>query len=78
MEKYIDVVNVDSNTGKKTKKYKFCPKCGSLNIDWVLPQIWSKWECKDCGYIGVFIIEDGEMGEEIRKEYLKKKKKIQD
>jgi hypothetical protein len=32
------------NTGDKMK---FCPKCGSTNIEWVLPQIWSKWECRD-------------------------------
>ena len=57
---------------------KFCPKCGSENIDWVLPQTWSKYECKDCGYIGAFIIEDGEMADEIRVEYLKNKDKIKE
>ncbi len=55
---------------------KFCPKCGSTNIEWVLPQDWSKWECRNCGYIGPLIIEDGKMAEEIRKEYLKKQKEI--
>ena len=54
---------------------RFCPICGSKNIDWVLPQTWSKWECKDCGYIGPLIIEDGKIADEIRKEYLKKEKK---
>lgn len=53
---------------------KFCPKCGSTNIEWTLPQTWSKWECKDCGYIGAFIIEDGEIADEIHKEYIKKQK----
>ena len=52
---------------------KFCPTCGSKNIKWTLPQTWSKWECNDCGYIGAFIIEDGAIAEEIRKEYLKQK-----
>jgi rubredoxin len=56
---------------------RFCPKCGSNNIDWVLPQTWSKYECKDCGYIGVFIIDDGEIAEEIKKEYLKNNKMIE-
>jgi hypothetical protein len=51
---------------------KFCPNCGSTNIDWVLPQDWSRWKCKDCGYIGPLIIEDGRIGEKIREEYLKK------
>jgi len=54
---------------------RFCPKCGSTDIDWVLPQDWSKWECKKCGYIGAFIIEDGKIAKEISKEYLKKQKR---
>ena len=73
MVRLIVVQNADMNTGDKMK---FCPKCGSTNIEWVLPQIWSKWECSDCGYIGPLIIEDGKMAEEIRKEYLKKQKEI--
>jgi ribosomal protein S27AE len=74
MEKHTVVQNVDMNIGNKMK---FCPKCGSTNIEWILPQTWSKWECRDCGYIGVFIIEDGKIAEQIRKEYLKNKDNIQ-
>ena len=55
---------------------KFCPRCGSPRVDWVLPQIWSKWECKDCGWTGAFIVEDGKLAEELRKEYIKKQQKI--
>lgn len=54
---------------------KFCPRCGSKNIEWVLPQDWSKWECKDCGYIGAFVIEDGAISDKIRQEYVKKREK---
>ena len=42
---------------------KFCPRCGSTNIDWVLPQTWSKYECKDCGFVTSFIVEDGKMAD---------------
>ena len=52
---------------------KFCPRCGSTDIDWVLPQTWSKWECKHCGYIGPLIIEDGKIAEELKKDYEKRK-----
>ncbi len=55
---------------------KFCPRCGSTNIEWVLPQTWSKWDCKDCGYIGILIIEDGKIADTIREEYQKKHQKI--
>ena len=50
---------------------KYCPVCGSPNIEWVLPQTWSRWRCKDCGYEGALIIENGELAEEIRKKYFK-------
>jgi len=73
MEKPIVVENVDlyiCNEGDY--QMKFCPRCGSTNIDWVLPQTWSKYECKDCGFVTAFVIEDGDMAKEIRKEYLKK------
>ena len=35
-----------------------------------------EYECKDCGYIGVFIIEDSKIADEINKEYLKNEGKI--
>ena len=54
---------------------KFCPRCGSNDVDWVLPQDWSKWECKTCGYIGPLIIEDGEIAEKIKEDYEKNKNK---
>lgn len=39
---------------------KKCPKCGSTNIKWFgVPQTRSKWECKDCGYVGALVIDDG-------------------
>jgi len=58
------------------KNMKFCPNCGSGNIGWVLPQDRSKWECKDCGYVGAFIIEDGEIADEIREDYIKNEGKM--
>jgi len=54
---------------------KFCPNCGSKEIDWVIPHDRQKWQCPDCVYIGAFIVEDGAMAEEIRKEYNENKDK---
>ena len=54
---------------------KFCPRCGSNNIGWIIPQDRSKWECKDCGYIGSLIIEDGIIAEQIRKDYIHERNK---
>ena len=55
---------------------KFCPRCESKDIEWPIPYDRQKWECKDCGYIGAFIIEDGKIAQELRKEYLKKRENI--
>jgi len=57
---------------EKKKDMLYCPRCGSSNVDWILPQIWSKWVCRDCGYIGALIIEDGEIAAELRKEWKEK------
>ena len=50
--------------GLKMRKIKKCPKCGSRNVKWVLPQMWSLWECHDCGYQGALVIEECEEEEE--------------
>jgi transcription factor S len=51
---------------------KFCPNCGSSNIKWVNPQMWSLWICWDCGYQGPVVIEERELADEIKKEYQKR------
>jgi orotate phosphoribosyltransferase len=54
----------------KAGKGKFCPKCGSPNVYWPVPQI-PQWKCKDCGWRGVMVIEDGELASAIKKQYTK-------
>jgi predicted RNA-binding Zn-ribbon protein involved in translation (DUF1610 family) len=56
------------------KGVKFCPKCGSINIFWAsgLPQLWSIWECRNCGYRGALILEDSKLAEKLRDDYAKK------
>lgn len=54
---------------------KICPRCGSKNVDWIIPQNWSVWECKDCDYTGPIIEGDKRIAEEIRKDYEAKSKK---
>ncbi len=57
------------------RELKFCPECGSTNIYWAsgLPQLWSIWECRDCGYRGTLIIEDSGLAMKIREKYLKER-----
>lgn len=61
------------------KRTKYCPRCGSTKVFWAygLPQMWSLWDCKNCGYRGVLIIEDGKAAAKLRKNYERKKKGTQ-
>lgn len=54
---------------------KFCPKCGGSEIFWAsgLPQLWSIWQCRECGYRGPLVIEDGELAAKIRQDFMEKK-----
>ncbi|WP_288266696.1 hypothetical protein [Methanobrevibacter thaueri] len=57
--------------------HKICPRCGSTNIDWIIPQNWSQCVCKDCDYTGPIVEGNDEFAEEIRenyKQYLKEQK----
>jgi DNA-directed RNA polymerase subunit M len=50
---------------------KFCPKCGSPNIQALVFYRPSIWRCLDCGYEGTFIVQDGALAEKIRNDYQK-------
>jgi len=58
------------------KRKSFCPECGSENVFWAsgLPQLWSHWECRNCGYRGPLIIEDGKIASKIKEEFMEKRK----
>ncbi|MFA5363595.1 MAG: hypothetical protein WC325_00240 [Candidatus Bathyarchaeia archaeon] len=69
----------DKETAKKAQtnkvySHKFCPQCGSTDINWAqgLPQLWSLWECRNCGYHGAFILENGNLAQKLQEEWAKK------
>jgi transcription factor S len=61
---------------KKSHPVKFCPKCGSTQVFWAqgLPQLWSLWQCSNCGYRGPVILEDGEMARKLLEKWKKQKR----
>jgi DNA-directed RNA polymerase subunit M len=61
-------------SASKPRGVKFCPKCGSTDIFWAsgLPQLWSIWQCRNCGYRGAFIVEDSKLAKKLREDYAKK------
>jgi ribosomal protein S27AE len=50
---------------------KFCPKCGSADINVLAFYRPSTWKCLDCGYEGAFILEDSNLAEKIRNRHRK-------
>lgn len=57
---------------------KICPRCGSYNVQWIIPQIWSKWLCYDCGYQGPIIEGNEDLAKEIKEDYKKRQKEEKD
>ena len=69
--------NAPKKTGKRGKfifSPKFCPKCGSTDVFWAqgLPQLWSLWQCKNCGYHGALILENGNLAAKLTEEWKSK------
>lgn len=67
-----EIAKPKHKTRKRTTK--FCPRCGSSNVFWAssLPQLWSVWDCRNCGYRGALILEDSRLAEKLRKDYARK------
>ncbi|MGE5187650.1 MAG: hypothetical protein ACM3JE_01340 [Betaproteobacteria bacterium] len=65
-----------SNKQKKHISAKFCPRCGSTDVFWAqgMPQFWSLWDCRDCGYRGPVILEDGNMAEKLQQKWKEHRK----
>ncbi|HLN44672.1 MAG TPA: hypothetical protein VK209_03100 [Candidatus Sulfotelmatobacter sp.] len=53
---------------------KFCPRCGSIDVFWAqgMPQLWSLWQCKECGYYGPVILENGNLAEKLQEKWKNK------
>lgn len=68
----------DAETSKLERRTKrglaFCPKCGSTDVSFAsgLPQLRSSWDCRNCGYRGELILEDGKMASKLAEEYAKR------
>ncbi|WP_088538795.1 hypothetical protein [Methanobrevibacter sp. 87.7] len=57
-------------------KKKVCPRCGSRNVEWIIPQVWSRWVCYNCDYTGPIIEVDDEMENKIVKNWKENKEEI--
>ena len=56
---------------------KICPMCGSKNLKY-MPWLGEIYECKDCGFRGSFVVEDGELvaaGRESEKQWVEEERR---
>jgi len=74
----ITAPKLEHKEDEHKRDVKCCPVCGSTNIHWAsgFPQFWSLWECKECGYRGALVLEDGILGAKLRKEWKKSQKQV--
>lgn len=56
------------------RRLKYCPKCGSSNINVVVFYRPSIWKCLNCGYEGPIILENGSIAEKLREKFGETKK----
>ena len=63
----------ESETSKEERHMvRFCPRCGSTNLNPLVFYRPSTWKCLECGYEGVFIIGDRELAEKIAAKFTKR------
>jgi DNA-directed RNA polymerase subunit M len=69
-----DALRKTRKRGKARFSPKFCPKCGSTNVFWAqgMPQFWSLWQCKNCGYHGALILESGNLAAKLQEQWANK------
>jgi ribosomal protein L37AE/L43A len=69
----IEKASEKSNREGRVRDVMFCPKCGSLDVYWAsgLPQPWSVWDCRNCGYRGTLVLRDSKLARKLREEYAK-------
>ncbi len=56
---------------KRMRSVRFCPKCGSTNLNVSVFYRPSIWKCLNCGYEGAFILEDSKLAEKLREQFQK-------
>lgn len=47
---------------------KFCPRCGSKNLNYE-PWLGEIYVCRECGYQGALVVEDGEISDALKKKF---------
>ena len=47
---------------------KCCPRCGSKNLNYK-PWLGELYVCRECGYQGALVVENGEIADAIRKKF---------
>ena len=55
----LDAAVLAESKKSPAKTVLICPQCGSRNVTyWLGLKAGCQYQCKDCGYIGAFVIEE--------------------
>jgi len=56
---------------RKKADAKFCPMCGSPDVYFAsgMPQMWSLWDCRNCGYRGPVIVDDEALASKLAEDW---------
>jgi len=55
----LDAAVLAESKKSSTKTILICPQCGSRNVTyWLGLKSGFQYQCKDCGYVGAFVIEE--------------------
>lgn len=75
LEAYDKLDKLVEQESKKPIGDLHCPKCGSSRLYYFIGfKAGQIFVCKDCGYQGPLVIEDGELAGEIRGRWIEKRK----
>lgn len=69
--KFKKSIERTKNHKRNLEKAKFCPKCGSPNVDFLVYYNPSIWRCFQCGYEGTFLLEGAALAAKIQAHYQK-------
>lgn len=75
-EDYDKMDRLVKEESKKPKGKLHCPRCGSYRLFYFIGfKAGQIFVCKDCGYQGALVIEDGKIAVEIRRRWAERRKK---
>jgi len=67
------VISMSGNKkGEKKPGPIYCPRCGSDDMKWNQPWLGQIYDCRNCGYRGSLVVQNGELAKRLRRKWLER------